>query len=138
MHIYLDSRDLIAITDKYSDEEISHLHEGLSRSKSNLVYSMHNIIECCAPLVHGGPSSNVMQRLNQLEDLPHVYIVETLIETLELKEAVSAFLEDRNYQSIELPIVPRFDYVVSAFNEVPTKEYLNYGLAHNSLRVMDK
>ena len=62
--------------------------------------------------------------------MPHVYIAEEQIELLELREATSAFLERREYTPVTPPLVPRFDYVVSPFHEPPTKEYIQYGLAH--------
>jgi hypothetical protein len=70
-----------------------------------------------------------MRTLNRLEDMPHIYVAEARITALELQEAVSAFLEGREYRAIDLPVVPRFDYVVSAFRDVPTKQYLKYPLA---------
>lgn len=130
MRLYLDSRDLIALVEKRSADETARFEARLRKSSSHLIFSMHNIIECCAPLVHGGEGSSVMRTLNRLEDLPHVYTAETRIDALELGEAVSAFLEGREYRPIDLPLVPRFDYVVSAFSDVPTKQYLNYSLAH--------
>jgi hypothetical protein len=130
MRIYLDSRDLIVLVERKSAQETAHFEEKLRRSASDLIYSMHNIMECCAPLIRGDTRSTVMRTLNRLEELPHVYVAETRIEALELNEAKTAFLEGKEYAQIDLPIVPRFDYVVSAFSDCPTKQYLHYGLAH--------
>jgi hypothetical protein len=130
VHLYLDSRDLIELVEKRSPEETARFETRMRQSGSQLIFSMHNITECCAPLVHGGEGSSVMKTLNRLEDLPHVYMAEARIDELELREAASAFLVSRDYRSIGLPVVPRFDYVVSAFRDVPTKQYLNYNLAH--------
>lgn len=130
LRIYLDSRDLIVLVEKKSSEETAKFEERLRRNRSELVFSLHNITECCAPLVNGGEGSGVMRMLNRLEQMPHLYIADARIEALELEEAVSAFLEHREYAPIAPPFVPRFDYVVSAFDEPPTREYLEYGLAH--------
>ena len=130
MRIYLDSRDLILLVEKKSSDETLRFEEKLRQGQSELVFSMHNIMECCAPLVHAGESSIVMKTLNRLEQMPHVYIAEEQIELLELREATSAFLERREYTPVTPPLVPRFDYVVSPFHEPPTKEYIQYGLAH--------
>lgn len=130
MRLYLDSRDHIVLAEKKSADETARFEQRLRQSSSQLIFSMHSITECCAPLVHGGEGSSVMKTLNRLEDLPHVYIAEARIEALELKEATSAFLDGREYRPIGPPLVPRFDYVVSAFRDVPTKQYLQYGLAH--------
>lgn len=129
MLLYLDSRDLIGLVEKRSAKETVRFETKLRKTSSQLVYSMHNIAECCAPLIHGDERSSVMKTLNRLEDMPHVYLAETRIDALELREAASAFLENREYCPIELPLVSRFDYVVSAFSDVPTKQYLSYGLA---------
>lgn len=91
MRLYLDSRDHIVLAEKKSADETARFEQRLRQSSSQLIFSMHNITECCAPLVHGGEGSSVMKTLNRLEDLPHVYIAEACIEALELKEATSAF-----------------------------------------------
>jgi len=129
MRIYLDSRDLIALIEKRSSEDIDRFEERLRKNGSVLVFSMHNIMECCAPLVRGGGNSSVMKTLNRLEQLPHIYIAEARIEGLELQEAASAFIEQREYLPCTLPVVPRFDYAVCAFEKPPTKQYIQYGLA---------
>lgn len=129
MRVYLDSRDLIVLVERKAPEATAHFEEALRQGSSQLVYSMYNIIECCAPLVRGGEGSEVMRSMNRLEQLPHVYVAETRITMLELKEAAAAFLERREYSDITLPLVPRFDYVVSGFEDPPTMQYLRYGLA---------
>ena len=129
MHTYLDSRDLIVLVERRSPVETDRFEEKLRLGPSELVFSMHNISECCAPLVYAGVISSVMRTLNRLEQMPHLYVVEARIEALELREATSAFLEYREYTPIAPPVVPRFDYVVSVFEEPPTKDYIEYGLA---------
>ena len=129
MRLYLDSRDLIVLVERRSHGETARFEERLRQSSCQLIFSMHNIMECCAPLVHGGEGTSVMRTLNRLEELPHLYMAEAQVGALELKEATTAFLEGREYGPIAPPLVPRFDYVVSAFRDVPTKQYLQYGLA---------
>lgn len=130
MRVYLDSRDLIVLVERKTPEATACFEEKLRHSESYLIYSMHNIVECCTPLIRGNERSTVMRTLNRLEKLPHLYVAETRIEALELNEAKAALLEGREYAQIDLPIVPRFDYAVSAFSDCPTKQYLNYSLAH--------
>jgi hypothetical protein len=130
VHVYLDSRDLIGLIERRSSKEVARFDEKLQRGGSELIFSMHNILELCAPLVSAGPGSSVMRTLNELERMPHLYVAEARIDALELKEATDAFLERREYRPIALPVVPRFDYVVSAFEREPvTKAFLKYGLA---------
>ncbi|MBI2292116.1 MAG: hypothetical protein HYU73_17705, partial [Betaproteobacteria bacterium] len=120
VRLYLDSRDLIVLVERKLPEETARFEKKLRQGSGELIFSMHNITECCAPLIYGEGSS-VMRTLNRLEQLPHVYMTETRIEALELKEATMAFLEGREYRPVGPPLVPRFDYVVSAFSDVPTK-----------------
>lgn len=129
MYIYFDSRDIITLVEKKSSVETNKFEEKLRQCASELIFSMHNIMECCAPLVHNGETSGVMHTLNRLEQMPHVYIAEAKIEASELEEAVSAFTERREYQPIAPPFVPRFDYVVSPFEDPSTKIYVNYRLS---------
>jgi len=128
--IYLDSRDLITLIEKRPPEDATEFEKKLRQSNSRLVFSMTNTMECCAPLFHGNESSSVMKTLNRLEEMPHVYIVEARIGQLELQEAANAFLESREYMPIAPPLVPRFDYAISAFEEPKTKIFLHYSLAH--------
>jgi hypothetical protein len=127
--IYLDSKDLISLAEKKTKEFSDEFKETLKKNSATLIYSMHNIMECSAPYVMGGKESTAMRTLNFLEDVPHKYIAEAKIHLLELKEAISAYSENREYQSIEVPFVPRFDYTVSAFQEPPTANYIKYGLS---------
>lgn len=128
--IYLDSRDLISLAEKKTKEYSECFLDSLSRSSATLIYSMHNVMECSASYVLGGEESTAMATLNFLEAMPHQYIAEAKIPLLELNEAVSAFNEGRLYESIEVPFVPWFDYVVSAFQEPPTADYIEYALSH--------
>ena len=129
MHVYLDTRDLIDLVERRSAKDTDRFEERLRKSPSQLIFSMHNIMECCGPLVHAAETFNVMTTLNRLEQMPHLYLAEARIEDLELREATSAFLEKREYQTISVPIVPRFDYVVSPFEQPATKDYIGYSLA---------
>ncbi len=129
MRIYLDSRDHIGLVERKTSTETDTFERTLRVCGSELVFSLHNIMECCAPLIQGGGRSNVMSTLNRLESMPHSYIAEAKIPAMELAEAATAFLENREFRPVN-PFVPRFDYVVARFEEPPTADYLNYGLAY--------
>ena len=130
MRIYLDSKDHIVVTERFSAEETDAFETALRRGSHELVFSMHNIMECCAPLIQSTNQNSVMRVLNRLENMPHVYIAEAKIPTIELMQGARAFSEGREYSAIN-PFVPRFDEVVSPFNRPATHDYLRYGLAHN-------
>lgn len=127
--IYLDSKDLISLAEKKSNEFSDEFKETLKKSSATLIYSMHNIMECSAPYVMGGLTSTVMKTLNFLENVPHKYIAEAKIPLLELREAISAYSDNRKYQPIEVPFVPRFDYTLSVLQAPPTASYIKYGLS---------
>lgn len=129
MQIYLDSRDYIVLVERRAPAETDMFERILRESGNELVFSLHNIMECCAPLLQAGDQTNVMSTLNRLEGMPHTYIAEAKIPAMELEEATSAFLSNREYNSID-PFVSRFDHVVAPFGEPATADYLYYGLAH--------
>jgi hypothetical protein len=87
MRIYLDSRDHIHLTEKFSAKETYAFETMLRRGSHELVFSLHNILECCAPLARSRNRGSMLKLLNQLERMPHAYIAETKIPTLELVEA---------------------------------------------------
>lgn len=127
MKIYLDSKDHIRLVDRKSLDDMNSFKGLLEATGSSLVFSMHNIAECCTPLLMS-KGSNVMRLLNRLEDMPHGYIAEASIPAKELKEAGDAFSEGREYGCID-PYVKRFDYVVSPFQRPVTSDYLKFGLS---------
>ena len=129
MRIYLDSRDHIFITERFSVEETNAFEAAIREGSHELVFSMHNIIECCAPLNQSTNQNSVMKILNRLESMPHVYIAEAKVPALELMEETRAFSERREYGVVN-PFVARFDEVLSPFNRPATHDYINYGLAH--------
>jgi hypothetical protein len=129
MRIYLDSRDHIVLTERFSVEKTNAFEAAIRGGSHELVFSMHNIMECCAPLNQSTNQNSVMKILNRLESMPHVYIAETKIPALELMEGTRAFFEGREYGVIN-PFVARFDEVVSPFSRPATHDYIKYGLAH--------
>lgn len=129
MRIYLDSRDHIWLVERKTPEETDTFERMLRESDHELIFSLNNIMECCAPLLQPGSRTNVMNTLNRLESMPHQYIAEAKIPAMELEEAASAFLNNREYNFID-PFVSRFDHVVAQFEKPATDNYIHYGLAH--------
>lgn len=130
MNIYLDSRDLIAIAERWEPAAADAFEEKLRLSKSELIFALENITEICAALVKGDERSSVMRTLNRIERMPHRYWADSRIVDLELREAARAFAEDRDFVRIVEPLVLRFDCVISPFQAPATRDYLVYGLAH--------
>jgi len=129
MRIYLDSKDHIVLAESFSTAETDAFEAVLHRGSHQLIFSMHNIMECCAPIIQSTNRNSVMRILNRLESMPHMYVAEAKIPAIELMEAVKAFSEGREY-SVVNPFVARFDEVISPFSRPATHDYIRYGLAH--------
>lgn len=130
MYIYLDSKDLISLAEYKSTVDPTNFINNLYKIQSFLIFSMHNIMECSAPLFRTCNTSNVMKMLNTIERMPHIYLAEARIDLLELIEATSAFSEHREYMDVMPPFVNRFDYVISPFSKPETSIYFTYSLAN--------
>jgi hypothetical protein len=128
LHIYLDTRDLIVLAERQSDEYFKSIGEWLDCSQSNLVFSLSNILECCIPLSSRLGQTSVMRTLGKLEDLPHAFLAEAKIHRDELVSAINSYLKNEDYQHID-PYVARFDEVLSPFQPPATAIYMKYGLA---------
>jgi hypothetical protein len=125
--IYLDTRDLITIAERWKPEELRGLNDALIRTGSVLIFSLHNITECSAPLVQSTQSS-VMKTLNNLERLPHMFVAEANIQAMELREAATAFLEHRGCMRIS-PFVDSFAHAISPFDPQAAEKYKSAALA---------
>lgn len=127
MLIYLDTKDLINILEKSKPLSVERLQQFLKYGEHKIVLSFLTIMEISAPLLHKHAKTNVMALLNHIEILPHAY-VHSDIARLELQEAIRAFSEGDNYNSI-LPFVNRFDDAVDLNASPATKMYINYPLS---------
>jgi hypothetical protein len=110
MKILLDAKDIINVVEHAQPLSIAEFHDWLSKRNAVLVYSFENIRALAGPLaVDPSQVERIVGYLKELEGLPHCYI-STAIDLLELRAAVRAFEEKREYQSID-PYVSRFDCV---------------------------
>ncbi len=128
IRIYLDTRDLIILAERQSEEYLSAVRKWLDECKGYLVFSLSNILECCTPLSVPNGQSSVMRTLSKLETLPHVYLAEAKIHRDEIISAITSFSATEDYRSID-PYVDRFDQVLSPFQTPATSIHLKYGLA---------
>lgn len=129
MRIYIDSKDIIKILEQSEPCCVEQFGNALRVGKHELVFSIATIIEISEPLVHKNASTNVMRLLNQIDELPHIFIHSSRIEFLELEEALGAFCSGNEYKSISPPFVNRFDVTVDFEANPATKLYINYPLA---------
>jgi hypothetical protein len=132
MLIYLDSKDHIELSEHLAIDVRSDFETTLCRGSHRLVFSLNNVLECCAPIVDRRRTVSVLRALRYLQSLPHVYIANCKIPMLALQAAVKAFTCGREYGMIN-PFVNRFDQVVSPFEAPPTRIYLHYTM-ENAIR----
>ena len=128
MLIYLDTKDLINIFEKYNPCSADQFDIILRQGDHKLVYSLLNIIEISEPLLYGNAKTNVMSLLNRIEETPHIYIHSSKIPHLELTSAAEAYINGKDYSSID-PYVQQFGYTLDLDSQPATKNYLNYSLA---------
>lgn len=124
---YLDSKDLIDILQGKASPSAHEFKEYLLADNHKLVVSSYTIFEISAPLLHSHAKDNVMSLLNELERMPIVYM-HADSRGLELKEALSAFGDKREYLPV-IPFVKRFDEALDLSANPPTSNFLNYPLA---------
>jgi hypothetical protein len=135
MLIYVDSSDLINLCNGAAGIAISDLGQRLTASSHRIVFSLDTLIELGAPL-ESGRSLEVRKDLNRLEELPHTFVNEARIRDLEMREAVSAFEQGREYDfSAITPFASRLDdaidisvappYIVEPMGRLSTKMFVN-------------
>ncbi|MBU1343945.1 MAG: hypothetical protein KKE44_15285 [Proteobacteria bacterium] len=129
MRIYLDSKDIIEILEKSKPCSAIGFKEFLQSGNHELILSFVTVMEISEPLLHKKASTNVMRLLNQLEDLPHLFIHSSRITLLELQQAYNSFCSDIEYKDVDIPFEKRFDTVVDLNGQPSTSPYLNYPLA---------
>jgi hypothetical protein len=98
MKILLDTRDLINLVERGRPLSTNDAGLFLTGDQHRLVYCFTNIRELVSPLATGVSFIEVRATLQSLEKLPHTYIKEVKIISLEISEAVSAFIEGREFQ----------------------------------------
>ncbi len=128
MKIYFDSKDLINILEKSDPCSADDLENILRKNEHEIVLSLITISEISEPLLHKNAKTIVTRLLNRIEDMPHSFLHSSCIPRLELKEAIQAFSDGREYRNIN-PYVNRFDETVDLYAKPPTSIYLNYSIS---------
>ncbi len=129
MRIYLDTKDIIKLLEQSDPCTTEEFDNFLRHGNHELVLSFVTIMEISEPLFHKNAKTNVMRLLSQIEKLPHIFILSSMITRLELEEAYRAFVSDDDYHDILTPFVGRFDMIVDLNGNPATKQYINYPLA---------
>lgn len=143
MRVYVDSSDLIDISSGRASIPIADFSGLLHLGAHKVVYSFDTLVEVSAPLLIGSDPLEVRRALNRLEKLPHIFINEARIRDLEMREAISAFTEGREYDGrLITPFAERIDQAIdvrgyplfvtqmvgSARIPVPTQMIVNLGI----------
>ena len=128
MLVYLDTKDLINVLERSDPLSPEELASSLREANAQLALSFIAVAEISAPLLVQSARTSVMNLLNQLEALPHVFLADSHVERLELEEAVEAFASEREYSPID-PFVGRFDYTIPLRGAPATAVYLKYSMA---------
>lgn len=128
MDIYLDTSDLINLFQKSIPISPDDFEKKLRTNGHEIVVSIINILEFSAPLLEKNTQTNVMSLLNSIEKMPIKYISLPGINKLELKEALAAFTQGREYREI-FPFVNRFDEALMVDEPAPTRPLTNYNIA---------
>jgi hypothetical protein len=139
MLIYPDSSDLINLCRGTAWIDISDLALRLAAHSHRVVLSLETLIELAAPL-RNGRSLEVRRNLNQLERLPLTFVNEGRIYDMEIREAVSAFTQARDYNFAAVtPFASRLAdaidirgnplYIVEGGTRVSTKMIVNFRIA---------
>jgi hypothetical protein len=132
MLIYPDSSDLINLCRGAIGISISDLAQKLAAKSHKIAFSFDTLIEVAAPL-RDGRSLEVRKELNQLEELPHVFVNEGRIRDMEIREALSAFEQGREYSFAAItPFASRLDGAIDLHG---TPQYVVEHMGARPMRV---
>jgi hypothetical protein len=137
--VFLDSRDLIDCVEHNDPCDYLTLRDELRTWGLALVYTSSNVLEV---VPRNRPLSYVVDILNRLESLPHVFIRHTSILPLEFSAAVNAFENRCDPQPVLLPsestfwrLLPhpapttdRDAFVQATLDGLPLSEQLRFAL----------
>jgi hypothetical protein len=143
MLIYPDSSDLINLCRGSAWIDISDLAQRLAAHSHRIVLSLDTLIELAAPL-RNGYLLEVRKHLNQLEQFPVTFVNEARIYNMEIREALAAFEQAREYNFTAItPFAPRLSdaidihgaplYISEGGMRVPTRMLVNYGIVETML-----
>jgi hypothetical protein len=115
MLIYLDTYELIDLCDGNACIDIPDLAKLLLPGDHRLLFSLETLIEFSDGL-KDGRLLEVRRDLNRIEELPHAFVNEGRIYDSEIREAVSAFAEGREYNfSAVTPFASRLDDAIDLY-----------------------
>jgi hypothetical protein len=102
MKILFDTRDLINLLEHNRPIAMAAINEYLTATGDHLVLTFSNVRELAGPLGSGLDFLPVRALLQKLESLPHTYLKETFIPSAEIRAAVDAFNQGREFEKPDL------------------------------------
>jgi hypothetical protein len=102
MELLFDTWDLINLIEHGSPISVATADQYLHARGDRLVLSFTNVREFAGPLGNGLDFLHVRTLLQKLESLPHTYLKEVFIPSAEIKAAVDAFNEGREFDRPDL------------------------------------
>ena len=128
MRIYLDTKDLIEIIEKSNPISPIDLKNKLTEKNIELVISNTLLLEISEPLIHNSEKTNVMNVINQIEMIPHIFINTKNLIRFELLEALNSFNIGREYNNVN-PFTRRFTETLELEKIYPLAKFFIYSLA---------
>ena len=140
MLIYPDSSDLINLCRGTAWLDISEIARRLIAHSHLIVLSINTLTELSSDPLRNGHSLEVRRDLNRLEELPLTFVNEARIYDMEIREAVRAFDEAREYKFDAItPFASRLAdtidirgnplYIVQGGRRVSTAMIVNFRIA---------
>jgi hypothetical protein len=127
MLVYLDTADLINICRCRAPIDLPDLACKLVSGGHKIVLSFDTLIEVAAPL-RNGRVLEVRRNLNRLEELPHTFINEARLRDMEMREAISAFEQGREYDfALVSPFASRLDEPIDVQGRPQTRARVDCG-----------
>jgi hypothetical protein len=99
MNLLPDSRDLIELVERSQPATVEQVGVFLRAHNHEIVLSFTNVRELVGTLAINGDFLRVRPWLQSLEQMPHLYIQETLIPCHEIQSAVDAFNGGTTYHN---------------------------------------
>lgn len=126
MRIYFDTKDIIEIIENSNPISSKELEKRFIEKNNELVISNTLLLEISDPLILNSQKTNVMNIINQIEMIPHIFIKTKNLIHLELLEAINAF-NKREYKNID-PFTSRYTETIDFDTRFPLGKYIIYSL----------
>jgi hypothetical protein len=98
VNLLFDTRDLINLIEHNRPINVIEANQYLRSKGDLLVFSFTNVREFAGPLANDFDFLHVRALLQKLETLPHTYLKEVFIPSAEIRVAVDAFNQGKEFE----------------------------------------